>query len=71
MSMSLEGLNSYGAALKSELYNYRCAIDTAMQYLPLEQNKQAAVGLSLERIPRTVRVTTQDAVVTYQVMNIE
>jgi hypothetical protein len=71
MSMSLEGLNSYGAALKSELYNYRRAIDTAMQYLPLEQNKQAAVGLSLERIPRTVRVTTQDAVVTYQVMNIE
>ena len=71
MAVNIEGINSYGTALKSELYQYRRAIDTAMQYLPIEQTKHPAVGFSLERIARTVRVTTADAIITYQVVDID
>lgn len=71
LNFNLKGISSYGAALSQELYEYRRAIDTAMQYLPLENTLEPVVGFQLNESKRTVRVTTADNVAVYHIEDIE
>ena len=69
--VNLKGINSYGAASSQELYQYRRAIDTAMQHLPLENTLEPVVGFQLNGSKRAVRVTTADTIAVYHIEDIE
>ena len=71
LNFNLKGISSYGAALSQELYQYRRAIDTAMQYLPLENTLEPAVGFQLNGSKRAVRATTADTIAVYNIEDIE